>query len=285
MVGHNALELGEELSAWFSTPPGQYLLDWERTRFADAVVDLFGYNALQLGLPQLDTLEVNRMPHRWLAIPEWDGLAPFTVSSPEADRARLPIALVTHAAALPFPEASLDLVVLPHTLELSADPHAVLREVERVLRPEGRVVITGLNPTSCWGFRQYRAHAMSRLGLRGTSLGRLYLPEAGEFIGHWRLKDWLRLLSFEVESCQFGCYRPAVRTDKWLQRFAWMDTVGRRWWPFFGAVYFVVAVKRVRGMHLLGPAWKPRRAATAPVAVVRKPSVQREQSAHEGPSP
>ena len=41
----------------------------------------------------------------------------------------LRVALVTDAAALPFPPASLDLVVLPHTLELSADPHQVLRRV------------------------------------------------------------------------------------------------------------------------------------------------------------
>ena len=49
---------------------------------------------------------------------------------------------------LPFPNQSLDLVVLPHTLELTRDPHQALAEVERVLMPEGRVVILGFNPTS-----------------------------------------------------------------------------------------------------------------------------------------
>ena len=106
--------------------------------------------------------------------------------------------------ALPFAENSLDLVVLPHSLELNADPHATLREVERVLVPEGRVVICGLNPASLWGLRQRRAHLYRRLGF-----GELFLPDAGEFIGYWRLRDWLRLLSFEVESGSFGCYRPA----------------------------------------------------------------------------
>ena len=120
--------------------------------------------------------------------------------------------MLTEFGALPFPEASLDLVVLPHTLELNTDPHATLREVERVLVPEGRVVICGLNPASLWGLRQRRAHLYRRLGF-----GELYLPNAGEFIGYWRLRDWLRLLSFEVESGRFGCYRPAVRTEKWLR--------------------------------------------------------------------
>ncbi len=160
-------------------------------------------------------------------------------------------------------EASLDLVVLPHTLEFSADPHHVLREVERVLVPEGRVVISGFNPASLWGFRQARG--------RVFRASQLYLPEAGDFIGPWRLRDWLQLLSFEVESDRYGCYRPAIQSEKWLNRTAWLDRAGARWWPIFGAVYFVVAVKRVRGMRLLGPAWKPRRAASAaPVSVANR---------------
>lgn len=261
---------GRELAAWFDTPPGRYLLAWERARFSAAVADLFGYHALQLGLPELDTLSSNRMPHCWLSLPEWQDLG--------ADQAPSRIALVTHAAALPFPPNSIDLVVLPHTLEFSADPHAVLREVERVLVPEGRVVISGFNPASLWGLRQTWAHAWAQWGRRKPQHSNLFLPESGEFIGHWRLRDWLRLLSFEVEATHYGCYRPAVQTEKWLERFAWMDAVGARSWPFLGAVYFLVAVKRVRGMHVLGPSWKPRRAAASSVAVVQKPSIRQQKN-------
>ena len=143
-------------------------------------------------------------------------------------------------------------------------------QVERVLVPNGRVIVSGLNPASWWGMRQFRAHAATRLGLGQTRLARLYLPEAGAFIGPWRLCDWLRLLSFEVEAIERGCYRPAVRSERWLQRFDWMDRLGPRWWPLLGAVYFIVAVKRVRGMHLLGPAWRPTRAAAAPAVVARR---------------
>jgi len=267
----------EGLSRWLKTPPGRYLLDWERAQFDLAVADVFGYHALQLGLPELDTLASNRMPHRWLGLPEeLLPQAPGTSEhlpdvAGELARVNPRIALVTDAAALPFPADSLDLVVLPHTLELSADPHHVLREVERVLVPDGRVVIAGLNPASLWGFRQGRGRLVSVLGLGSPDESHLYLPEAGEFIGPWRLRDWLQLLSFEVESDRFGCYRPAVRSEKWLLRNAWMDRAGERWWPILGAVYFVVAVKRVRGMRLLGPAWKPRRAtAAAPVPVAHR---------------
>ena len=243
------------------------------------VVDIFGFHALQLGLPALDALQANRMPHRWLASSSDNGNADKldcvmdpphgnTAQTPgqRAPAALTPVQLVCDFAALPFPANSLDLVVLPHTLEMDADPHATLREVERVLVPEGRVVICGVNPASLWGLRQRRAHLYRRLGF-----GELFLPREGEFIGYWRLRDWLRLLSFEVESGRFGCYRPALVSQHWLERLQWMDRAGARWWPIFGAVYFLVAVKRVRAMRLIGPAWKAAPArASAPVSIANR---------------
>ena len=245
------------MQQWFETPPGRYLLAWEQAEFDQAVADIFGYHALQMGLPGLDALRTNRMPHKWLALGE--------AASAESETGRKPD-LVTDFAALPFEENSLDLVVLPHSLELNLDPHTTLREVERVLVPEGKLVICCLNPASLWGLRQRRAHVYRRLGF-----GELYLPDAGDFIGYWRLRDWLRLLSFEVETSSFGCYRPAFASDKWLQRFAWMDAVGEHSLPIFGAAYFIVAVKRVRGIKLIGPAWKKaKRIATAPVPIANR---------------
>lgn len=204
----------------------------------EAVTDIFGYHALQLGMPALEGLRANRMPHRWLALDgESEPLGPI-----------VPPALWADPIALPFAENSLDLVLLPHTLEHSHDPHAVLREVVRVLVPEGRVVLCGFNPMSLWGLRQTRMRLYRRYG---WGRGPLFLPEAGQFIGYWRLRDWLRLLNFEVESATFGCYRPAVDSGQWLERFGRMDAWGERWWPILGAIYFVVAVKRVHGLRLI----------------------------------
>jgi len=228
------------MQQWFESPPGGYLLAWEQAAFDDAVADLFGYHAIQVGLPAVDALRANRMPHRWLGL------------EPGADPGgRSPdVLLDTHT--LPFDAASLDLVALPHTLELSVDPHATLREVERVLVPEGRLLILGINPASLWGWRRPR-------GPGGTP---------GELIGYRRLRDWLRLLSFEVEAARFGCFRPPLTQSAWLQRFAWMETVGERWWPVFGAVYALQAVKRVRGMRLVGLARRQARYASAPRTAV-----------------
>lgn len=272
-----------ELQAWLQTPPGRYLLAWEQARLDDAVADAFGFHALQLGLPELQGLRANRMPHRWLAsdsmlieaalpgaLGDRGGAAAFSAGHPVADAELVPPPLALHCEfdALPLPNACIDLVVLPHSLELARDPHHTLREVERVLVPEGRVVIVGFNPTSLWGLRQ-------RLGRirRGMGFSRqqgLFMPRAGDFIGYWRARDWLRLLGFEVEAGRFGCWRPPLASEHWLQRFAWMDRVGDRWWPVLGAVYVISAVKRVRGMRLVGMVRGERRRPQAAPAVAAR---------------
>lgn len=255
----------EDFTRWLDTAPGRYLLAWEQQRMDHAVVDLFGFHALQLGLPELDALRANRMPDRWCAHDAPSVVVPAAAEPvPQQEPTAAAVRVWCDFDALPFPNQSLDLVVLPHTLELARDPHQTLREVERVLRPEGRVVILGLNPASLWGLRQRTGRLRQRLG--GSS--GLFLPQAGEFIGYRRLRDWLRLLSFEVEGGRFGCYRPALRSQRWLDRFGWMEHGGDRWWPVFGAVYLLVAVKRVRGMRLVGLIRKERPAPQAAPAVV-----------------
>ncbi len=240
------------------------------------VADVFGFHALQLGLPELDALRANRMPHRWLAVDAayegWspaESIAPNNLPLPfldEADAVRGPsLSLRCDFDSLPYPSSSLDLVVLPHALELARDPHQTLREVERVLVPEGRVVIVGFNPASLWGVWQ-------RMG-RWRATSDLLLPN-GEFIAYWRLRDWLRLLNLEVEAGSFGCYRPMLRQQRSWDRLAWMEHAGDRWWPVLGAVYFVVAVKRMRGMRLVGMTKRSRlnpKAAPAVVAQSHQP--------------
>jgi SAM-dependent methyltransferase len=248
-----------ELGAWLETPPGQYLLAWEQAQVDRAVFDIFGYHALQMGLPEIDGLRANRMPHRWRATDGRVDVEPLPGALPHGELAGtgagVPIALRCDAAALPFPSNSLDLVVMPHTLELATDPHRALSEAQRVLMPEGRLVIVGFNPASLWGLRQRLGRTRHSLGIGDAGL---FLPSSGEFIGYWRLRDWLKLLGFEIEAGRFGCYRPPWTTDKWLGRYAWMDKTGDRWWPVLGAVYFLVAVRRVRGMRLVGRVRKER---------------------------
>ena len=225
------------LDAWLQTPQGRYIMDWERAHVDALLADVFGYNALQLGLPQVDFLGRNRIPLRQRA-----------GESGAVD-------VLCDLRQLPFSAQSVDLVVLPHVLEFHADPHQILREVERVLIPEGQLVIIGFNPLSLWGLQRRLARC------------RNCFPWNGDYISVLRLKDWLQLLGFEVDRGHFGGYLPPFEQERWLKRAHFMEAAGDRWWSFAGAVYLLRAVKRVHGMRLILPAWKqgpvPRKALAA----------------------
>ena len=222
----------QSLSEWFATPQGGYVLEREQVYFDRTVSDIFGYNALQLGLPEHDFLRSSRMPLR------------FSAGNQVGNAVRL------CCSELPFDTASLDLALIPHILEFAEHPHQILREVERVLMPEGSLVISGFNPRSLWGLRR----AMG--GLRSRVLGsKQCYPWNGHFISLSRIKDWLALLGFEVVGGRFAAYAPPFRKTKWLERYAFMEAAGDRWWAVSGGVYFLHAIKRVPGMRLIKPQW------------------------------
>lgn len=217
-------EVSQSLEEWFDTPQGRYLLAREQAFFDRTVADIFGYNALQLGLPQRDFLGQSRIPLR------------ATVGHEEG------VTVWLELDELPFDTSSIDLVILPHALEFNLYPHRILREVERVLRPEGQVLISGFNPRSLWGLRRF-------LGKRAG------YPWCGQFISLPRMKDWLTLLGFEMRTGGFACYAPPLTSPQWLQRFRFMEPSGDRWWAICGGVYFIQAVKRVPGVRLIRPKW------------------------------
>jgi SAM-dependent methyltransferase len=226
------------LSGWFSTPQGSYVLDWEIAQFDSAVDDVFGFRAVQIGLPEVDFLRQNRIQFRFtLALEPGAALA--------ADPVQLPLAA-----------QSVDLLALPHVLEFHEHPHDVLREVERVLMPEGQVVISGFNTASLWRVRQLFTprHAGA--------------PWDARFIGLLRLRDWLRVLGFEINGGAFGRYAPPFRQRLWLDRFDFMEKAGARWWPVAGGVYIVRAIKRVAGMRLVAPTWRRERARRRQLAPI-----------------
>lgn len=223
------------LGPWLDTPGGRYVRNWEQLCLDELTADIFGFNAMQIGLPQINALAANRMPHKWLTDTH--------VPAPGHDNTVAPVVVVHEFEELPFATSSIDLIVLPHVLEFSREPHQILREVERVLIPEGQLIVCGFNPASLWGARQ----------VIGRLSGTHYLPQEGGFISLPRMKDWLKLLNMEVSPGHFGCYAPPLRSEKWLDRFSFMEKAGDLWWPVFGAVYIVQAIKRVKGMRLIGP--------------------------------
>ena len=249
------------LSKWLETAPGRYVLGWEQEQFDALVADIFGFNAVQIGLLELPALRSNRMPLVCAAGELFDAatasvptpVAASVSASALAATSSKPVHVRVRLDELPFASQSIDLLVLPHVLEFADDPHRVLREVDRVLMPEGQVVISGFNPVSLWGLRQ----------VVGRSIDAPFLPLEGQFLALPRLKDWLKLLGFEVHRGHFGCYRPPFAADRWQTRFGFMERAGERWWSFCGAIYMVHAVKRVQGARLIGPPWKERKRVPA----------------------
>ena len=222
------------MSEWFATPQGGYVLVREQAFFDRTVGDMFGFNALQLGLPEYDFLRSSRMPLRLIGADQFGAQVKLSGSE------------------LPFDCNSLDLVLMPHMLEFAEHPHQILREVERVLMPEGNLIISGFNPRSLWGLKNFLGD------LRFIKKKQQNYPWSGNFIALSRLKDWLALLGFEVRSCWFAVYVPPFRQMKWLGRFEFMEAAGDRWWAVSGGVYFLYAVKRVHGMRLIKPQWNSR---------------------------
>lgn len=254
------LSLEQELALWLETPLGCYVRAWEQQQIDAIVSNLFGYHALQVGLPQWDFLRANRIPAKWVT-----QSTPSQVSVPR-------LSVMAQPQELPFESQSIDLLVLPHVFECSSNAHQILREVERVLVPEGRVVISGFNPWSLWGLSD-RIPGVDPV---------LPIPVDSQ-VSLVRLKDWFKLLSMDLERGRFGCYVPPCSTEQWIRRWSFMEAAGDRWWAVCGAVYVVSAVKRVAGMTLVQPSWKKKQRRRARRAAVVMPQNTVATDVHSSP--
>ena len=216
-----------DVQNWLNKPIGSYLLDQEQALFDEVVSDIFGFNALQLGFHQADLLRNSRIP--------------FVLKASETRGNFL-----CETQQMPIASNTMDLVLLPHTLDFSINPQQTLREVERILVAEGHVVITGFNPISSWGLRRF-------VSKRCSSSSAMW---HAHFLSSLRIKDWLTLLGFELVVTRMACYKVPLQSARWMQRFDSLDRVGSRCWPMFGGIYCIVAKKRVLGMKIIKPNWK-----------------------------
>ena len=237
---------------WLATPQGQYILHWELEKYDCLVADIFGFNALQIGLTQHNFLRANRMPlHLRCDEASTAGTAATRMRSMGSmgnmGTHPLEIDILANPHDLPFESASMDLVILPHLLEFHSSPHAILREIERILVPEGSLIITGFNPFSLWGMRR----KLTRSAVATP-------PWRGQYLSVLRLKDWFALLNLEPQSGSFGCYAPPFSQENRLHRWRFMELAGDRWWPYGGGVYIIQAIKRVHGTRWIGPSWRER---------------------------
>lgn len=223
-------QLTQALRAWFGTARGQRLLQAERELIHRLSEGVFGYHLVQVqdfghGLEALADCPVRK--RCLLDLTGGEG-----------------VGLLAAGEQLPLKSDSIDLVVLPHTLDFAIDPHQVLREAERVLIPEGRVLIIGFNPLSLWG--------LWRLFLRWRGK----VPWCGHFLAYRRIVDWLGLLGFDVEYADVCAFAPPFDGESWIRRTQGLERLGRRVWPMLAGVYAVRAVKRVSTVRPIRTPWR-----------------------------
>jgi SAM-dependent methyltransferase len=162
---------------WFAGPLGSRVLREEAALAALALDDVFGFELLQVGAwgPARHLLDGARTQHATLLAPEMGS----------------GVTLCAPLDSLPFRSDSIDAILLPHTLELTEDPYAVLREAERVLCAEGCLMICGFNPFSGWGVRRAFARHVRRT---------VFPPQTERLLSERRLRDWVAVLGFDVDS-------------------------------------------------------------------------------------
>jgi SAM-dependent methyltransferase len=221
--------------AWLSASPGRELVTRESRCVEDLIADLFGYYLLQVGWTRefRDIVAASRIRHHLALEASFPGMGAGGT-------------LIGEDRAFPVATDSIDAVFLPHTLDFTADPHQVLRETERVLIPEGRVIVLGFNPWSSWGlWRMFRRH-------RG------HVPWCGKFLSPWRVVDWLTLLGFDVEVQRPLVFLPPLRRTAMLRRLELLEPLGERWLGLLSGAYAIRAVKRVSVLTPLDPPWRRR---------------------------
>ena len=228
--------LRREFHEWLGRPPGSLILEAERGHLDRILPDLFGYHLVQVGqVAGSALLAGSRILNRSvidLDVDTWPSRYPVVCGSP---------------LALPIESDGVDVVLILHVLEFEEEPHKAVREASRVLAPEGHLIITGFNPWSLLG--------LWRLFLRTGGAP----PWGGHFLAPGRIKDWLALLGFDLLVFDFHFFRPPFGSRRLLHRSAFLERRVVPWLSGFGAVYVVLARKRVTTLLRTRPRWHPRR--------------------------
>lgn len=220
---------------WLASPLGRALQQQEARVVEEAFDGIFGEQCLQLGLWG--------DPRAFLKYPRIQRCA--SVADPDnviAEDGR-PDAY-GQLQLLPIASESIDAVILPHTLEFNERPQAIIREVHRILRSDGHVVILGFKPGGLWGLRRL---------IPGIGLP----PAAETLISDRQLSDWLQLLDLRIHKTEPYFFRWPFSASRRLTSPEW-DRRGRRWWPELAACYMLKAQKRVLTLTPVRKPWLAR---------------------------
>ncbi len=174
--------------------------------------------------------------------------------------------LCAKSAKLPFQKGSVDAFFVLGELDFAQDPHQILREIDRAITADGRVVIAGFNPFSIAGIIKY------------LPINRKNILHKGRFFTAGRIKDWLQLLSFEIVRQENLVYsslfmRQSLNSQSRVQKWC------KRYFPWFSSMYIIEARKREIPLTPIKPAWKltPKFSASSTAAARTMQSKQTAQ--------
>jgi len=227
----NKSEVLKYCSNWYQTLSGQAALETLDGLCAEAMSEIFGYYAIQTGAlsGQHDLLQHSRIAAGFsLASPD-----SFNLLQEKDAGLSQKFALISSNEQLPISTDNVDLVVASHCLESSENPHQVLREIDRILVPEGHCILIGFNPFSF-------SHLRRRIRISRRDKDNNYRMRSVT-----RVRDWFSLLGFEVLDVNYMGFRPALKSKKIFESLAWLDRVGEYTGPVLGDLYVVHAKKQV----------------------------------------
>lgn len=249
-----------ELRKWYQRPFGQLLASAEKAELDRILPNLFGYHLLQVGVGEPGLLSSSRILHRVTMTIDEDSLGEDRLQDSGTLNSKTTGSTMTDSRIRGCPESmpvapdSVDALLLNHALECTADPHQVLRESERILLPEGNIVILGFNPISLWGISRL-LHFRSKK-----------VPWSCRILTIRRIKDWLALLGFEVTFSRQFFFRPPVQHQGVISRLQFLERWGARLWPILGSVYVLTARKKVSTLTPIKPRWRPKRSLVSGLA-------------------
>ncbi|MCU7939585.1 MAG: class I SAM-dependent methyltransferase [gamma proteobacterium symbiont of Bathyaustriella thionipta] len=245
---------------WYSSELGQALLTTEKHQLNKLLEQIFGYNLIQLGC--LDSFELSAKPRtsRQYILESLNNIKPET----HVNKISSCTHIITRFDDLAIQNQSIDAVILPHTLEFEQHPHQILREVDRILVAEGKAIFFGFNPYSLWGLWHKYWEVKSRIIVnKVTSKSETQvqdplvpLPSCGNLISQGRLRDWLKLLGFDIDLVNEYFYRPPVDRSALLKQLKFMEHAGQFSKLLPAGGYMLVATKRVSTLTPLRQRWK-----------------------------
>lgn len=161
--------------------------------------------------------------------------------------------VLVEESQLPLPDGCVDRLLAAHCLEGAERVRPLLREMWRVLKPEGRLMLIVANRRSVWARFDYTPFGHGRPYSRGQ-VERL-------------LGDAL----FAPTSVSYGLYLPPIERPMVLRSAIALERLGARISPGIGGVIIVEARK-----ELIAPIGKGAKAhALGTLAPVRSPSAAR----------